>query len=199
FTPQAPADIPNAVLAQLGNKIQHALRAYTPNDQKAIKAAAASFRPNPGFDSETAIGDLATGEALVSALDEKGAPQMVQRGFIVPPRCSFGVAPPELVDQITKGSPLYTKYSQSFDRYSAFEALGEMAQRQEREREQEAAEAQREKEKAQKEKAAAKPKPKSGSKSSNAIDRAVASSVSQIGRSVSREIVRGIFGTSKKR
>ncbi|MCL1896168.1 MAG: DUF853 domain-containing protein [Clostridiales bacterium] len=198
FISQSPADIPNTVLSQLGNKIQHALRAYTPNDQKAIKAAALSFRPNPDFNSETAISELSTGEALVSALDEKGAPQMIMRGFILPPRCSFGVAGPELIDQITKSSPLYTKYSQSFDRYSAYEALDEMAQRQQREREQEATEAQRQKEKAQTEKAAAKPKPKTSSKSSTAFDRALSSSMSQIGRSVSREIVRGIFGTSKK-
>ena len=196
FITQSPADIPNTVLAQLGNKIQHALRAYTPNDQKAIKAAAASFRPNPDFDSETAISELSTGEALVSALDEKGAPQIIKRGFILPPRCNFGVADPELVDQITKGSPLYTKYSESFDRYSAYEALEEKAQREERERELEAAEAQRRKELTQKEKAAAKPK--SGGKSSSALDKALSSSMSQIGRSVSRELVRGIFGTYKR-
>jgi len=202
FITQSPGDIPNAVLTQLGNKIQHALRAYTPNDQKVIKAAAASFRPNPDFDSATAISDLATGEALISALDEKGAPQMIQRGFIVPPRCSFGVAEPELIDQITRSSPLYIKYGQSFDRYSAYEALVEVAQHQAEQQERDAAEAQRQKELQQQQKQqqqqrqpAAKPKSRS---SSSPFEKALSSSMSQIGRSVSRELVRGLFGTIKK-
>ena len=199
FITQNPADIPGTVLSQLGNKIQHALRSYTPNDQKAIKAAAASFRPNPEFDSETAITDLATGEALISALDEKGAPEMIQRGFIVPPRCNFGLAEPELIDQITRSSPLYTKYYQSFDRYSAYEALDELSQRTALQQEQEALEAQHQKELQQKEKttAAAKPKPRSRS-SSSPLEKALTSSMSQIGRSVSREVVRGIFGNMRK-
>jgi len=198
FITHTPSDIPNNVLAQLGNKIQHALRSYTPNDQKAIKAAAASFRPNPEFNSETTISELFTGEALISALDDKGAPQMIRRGFILPPRCSFGVAEPELIDQITKSSPLYTKYAQSYDRYSAYEALDEIKQRQQLQKEKDALEAQRQKEQLKKEKATAA-KPKSASKSAaNAFDKALASSMSQIGRSVSREIVRGVFGTYKK-
>ena len=195
FITQSPADIPNAVLAQLGNKIQHALRAYTPNDQKAVKAAAASFRPNPDFDSETVIGELATGEALISALDSKGAPEMVRRGFILPPQCSFGVAEPELIDQITKSSSLFTKYAQAYDRYSAFEALDELAQRQQQQKEQAAADTQRQKDTQQKPRATSKPAPR---KKSSAVDRAVASSLSQIGRSVSRELVRGVFGTFKR-
>jgi len=196
FITQSPSDIPGTVLAQLGNKIQHALRAYTPNDQKAIKAAAASFRPNPEFDCETAISELSTGEALVSALDDKGAPQMIQRGFILPPQCSFGVAEPELIDQITQASPLWTKYSQSFDRYSAFESLEDQAKRQDVQREKDALEAQRQKEQMLKQKTAAKPA--ASRSSSSAFDKALASSMSQIGRSVSRELVRGIFGTPKK-
>ena len=202
FITQNPADIPNSVLTQLGNKVQHALRSYTPNDQKAIKAAAASFRPNPAFSSEEAIVSLATGEALISALDEKGAPLMVQRGFILPPRCNFGVAEPELLAQVIQGSPLYNKYAQSYDRYSAFEALGEQAARQEQQRAQDAQAAAEQKEQAQREKAqaaatrptAAKPK----AKSTSALDKALTSSLSQIGRSVSRELVRGLFGTMRK-
>ena len=194
FITQTPADIPGPVLAQLGNKIQHALRAYTPNDHKAIKAAAASFRPNPAFDAETVISELATGEALVSALDEAGAPGMVQRGFILPPQCSFGVAEPELIEDITKASPLYDKYHQSFDRHSAYEALEELTQKQTALREQEALEAQQAKELKQ----AATQKAAQSKKTQSALDKAISSSLSQIGRSVSRELVRGIFGTPKR-
>ncbi|MDR2035537.1 MAG: DUF853 domain-containing protein [Coriobacteriales bacterium] len=193
FITQSPSDIPNTVLSQLSNKIQHALRAYTPNDQKAIKAAAASFRPNPEIDCESAISDLATGEVLLSVLDDAGAPGMIQRGFIVPPRCSFGVAEPELVDQITKSSPLYAKYYQSYDRYSAYEILQENAQRKAQQQELEALEAQRLKEQKQ----PAQPKSRSRS-SSSPLEKALSSSMSQIGRSVSRELVRGLFGTYRK-
>jgi len=195
FITQSPGDIPGSILTQLGNKVQHALRAYTPNDQKVIKAAAASFRPNPDFRSEDAIVDLATGEALVSALDEKGAPQMIQRGFILPPRCSFGVAEPELIERVTQSSPLYTKYGQSFDRYSAYESLSEMSEQRARQQEQEALEAQQQKELKQKEKTTAKPKPRT---KSGPLEKALTSSMSQIGRSVSRELVRGVFGNIRK-
>jgi hypothetical protein len=196
FITHSPSDIPNAVLGQLGNKVQHALRAYTPNDQKTIRAAAASYRPNPDFNSETAIVELATGEALVSALDEKGAPQMVKRGFIVPPRCSFGVAPPELIDQIIKSSHLYTKYAESYDRFSAYEALQDAAQRRAVQLEQEAAEKERLKEQKQKEKEAAKKK--TTSRRASPLEKALGSSLSQFGRTASSELARGIFGTFKK-
>ena len=207
FISQSPADIPNTVLSQLGNKVQHALRAYTPADQKAIRAAAASFRPNPEFDTETAIADLATGEALVSALDEKGAPQMIRRGFILPPRCSFGVAAPETIRRIIDSSPLTLKYGQAIDRYSAFEALDEAAAREARRREAEADEAAREKARREAERAGATGRaPAGGSRQpasrpaprSSALDKAVSSTLSQIGRSVGRELVRGLFGTIRK-
>ncbi|MCL2529625.1 MAG: DUF853 domain-containing protein [Coriobacteriia bacterium] len=202
FITQNPSDIPNAVLSQLGNKIQHALRPFTPNDQKAIKAVAASLRSNPDFNSETAISELANGEALISALDEVGSPQMVKRGFIYPLRCGGGVADPELVESITKSSPLYAKYAEPFDRYSAYEALEENKQREAQQREQEALEAQQQKELQQQEKEAAKPKPKpSGGRSSSRatpLEKALTSTLSQFGRTASRELARGLFGTRKK-
>jgi len=196
FISQSPADIPDSVLSQLGNKIQHALRAYTPNDQKAVRAAAASFRPNPAFDSETVIGELSTGEALVSALDEKGAPQMVQRGFITPPRCNFGVAEPELVSKLIQESPLSAKYSTVIDRASAFETLEQTEKQEQMQKEQEAAAAQLQKEQQQQQKAAARPQPQS--RSSKAVDRAVSSAMSQIGRSVGRELIRGLLGSLRR-
>ncbi|MCL2819090.1 MAG: DUF853 domain-containing protein, partial [Actinomycetia bacterium] len=145
FITQSPADIPNTVMTQLGNKIQHALRSYTPNEQKVIKAAAGSFRPNPAFDSATVISELATGEALISALDEKGAPEMVKRGFILPPRCSFAPASPDQIEQITDSSSLFTKYREPFDRHSAYEVLEERAAQQALQDERESLEAERQK------------------------------------------------------
>lgn len=125
FVTQSPADIPDSVLAQLGNRIQHALRAYTPKDQKALKVAAQSFRANPKFDTEKAISELATGEALISFLDEKGAPQPVERAFILPPEGQIGPITPEERKTIIESSVIYRYYSQTIDRESAYEKLTE--------------------------------------------------------------------------
>lgn len=123
FVTQSPADIPDNILGQLGNKIQHALRAYTPKDQKALKAAAQSFRANPDFDTEKAISELGTGEALISFLDEKGAPHPVERGFILPPEGQIGPITEEERKSMTDGSILFRHYSQAVDRESAYEIL----------------------------------------------------------------------------
>ena len=123
FITQTPADIPNSVLAQLGNRVQHALRAYTPAEQKVVKAAAASFRPNPYFDTERAIMELETGEALISFLDEKGMPSVVQRAKVIAPTCSMDAAPQDAVDYIMANNPLRTKYENPIDRESAYEIL----------------------------------------------------------------------------
>ena len=90
FISQSPSDIPDSVLAQLSNRVQHALRAYTPSEQKAVKTAAQTFRANPAFDTQTAIMELGVGEALVSCLDENGVPGIVQRAFILPPQSRMG-------------------------------------------------------------------------------------------------------------
>ena len=123
FVTQNPADIPDSVLAQLSNKIQHALRAYTPAEQKAIRAAAESFRPNPEFSTEQAITELATGEALVSFLDEDGAPSIVQRAKIIAPACSMDAAPYDAKKYIVENDALQSKYGVSIDRESAYEIL----------------------------------------------------------------------------
>lgn len=125
FISQSPADIPDSVLGQLGNRIQHALRAYTPKDQKALKVAAQTFRANPAFNTETAIAELGPGEALVSFLDEKGAPQPVERAFILPPEGQIGPLDASVRDQIVKSSLLYRHYAQVQDRATAFEVLTE--------------------------------------------------------------------------
>ena len=128
FISQNPADIPETILGQLGNRIQHALRAYTPNDQKAVKVAANTFRPNPNFNTETAITELGTGEALVSFLDEKGAPNPVERAFVLPPEGQIGPITPEERLRITQSSLLYGVYEKEIDRISAFEIIAERMQ-----------------------------------------------------------------------
>lgn len=163
FITQNPMDIPETVLAQIGNRVQHALRAYTPNEQKSIRAAAKSFRVNPNFDTETVLQELATGEALVSVLDEKGVPGIVQRANILPPKSSMNAVSPELIAHMVEISPYYDKYRETVDRESAYEILGakaeEAAYAAKMEEERKAAEAERiaaEKERLAAEKAAAK-------------------------------------------
>ncbi|MBR5931175.1 MAG: DUF853 family protein [Lachnospiraceae bacterium] len=123
FISQSPTDIPNQVLGQLGNKVQHALRAYTPADQKAVRAAAQSFVVNPEFKTEEAITQLGTGEALVSFLDEKGAPSMVQRAKILPPQSQMGIIDDNLLSELIADSDMFAKYFHAVDRESAYELL----------------------------------------------------------------------------
>ena len=123
FVTQNPRDLPDKVLSQLGCRIQHALRAYTPTERKSVKAAAESFRPNPAFDTEKVINELGTGEALVSTLDLKGAPSMVERTLIRPPSSRMGpVLDPERA-AIQVNSPVAAKYDEPVDRESAYEIL----------------------------------------------------------------------------
>lgn len=126
FITQNPADIPMTILSQLGNRVQHALRAFTPLDQKAVKAAAQTFRANPAFDTEKAITQLKTGEALVSFLDAQGAPGVVARTTILPPQASFGAIDPTLRKTFIETSPFYGKYEEAVDRESAYEMLSRM-------------------------------------------------------------------------
>ncbi len=123
FVSQAPTDIPMTILGQLGNRIQHALRAYTPLDQKAVKVAAQTFRANPAFDSEAAIQTLQTGEALVSFLDRKGAPAIVERATVLPPQSFIGAIDENLRRTCIETSPFYGVYEQPIDRVSAYEML----------------------------------------------------------------------------
>lgn len=123
FITQNPADIPESVLAQLGNRVQHALRAYTPKEQKAVRAAAESFRPNPAFKTETAIAELGVGEALVSFLGAKGVPGMVERAAVLPPESQIGAITPEERQTFIRQSPLSGKYDNAQDRESAYETL----------------------------------------------------------------------------
>ena len=123
FVTQNPLDIPDTVLAQLGNRVQHALRAFTPRDQKAVKAAASTMRANPGLDIETAITELAVGEALVSFLDEKGRPSVTQRVYVLPPGSRIGPITPEQRAALIQGSLVAGTYEKTVDRESAYEKL----------------------------------------------------------------------------
>lgn len=167
FITQNPQDIPDGVLGQLGNKIQHALHAYTPKEQKAAKAAAASFRENPEFDTYETLLQLGIGEALVSVLDGKGVPTVVQRCMILPPQSRMGALDEADRDQEMKNSLLYTRYVEAVDRDSAYEflqrkaisdaeaerkAAEEAAAEKQREKEEAAAERQRQREEAAAEK-----------------------------------------------
>jgi hypothetical protein len=129
FVTQNPLDIPDVVLGQLGNRVQHALRAFTPRDQRAVRAAAETFRQNPKVDVETEITQLGTGEALVSFLDEKGQPGIVERAFVLPPHSRIGVITPPERQALVRGSVIYGHYEQAVDRESAYEMLKAKAER----------------------------------------------------------------------
>ena len=156
FCTQNPRDIPDGVLAQLGNKIEHGLRAYTPSDQKSVKAAAESFRENPAFDTYETILALGTGEAVISFLGDDGIPTMAEKVYILPPQSNFGSISDSQRDTLIKSSICYSKYAEAVDPDSAFEFLErrgiEEAEALAKEKEEAEAEKQREKEEAEAEK-----------------------------------------------
>lgn len=156
FISQSPSDIPNDVLAQLSNRVQHALRAYTPAEQKAVRAAAQAFRANLDFDTETALMELGVGEALVSFLDEEGIPTVVERAKILPPQSLMGPAEDGCIEKLVNADEFDLKYRESVDRESAYEIITAANEELERQRiadeEAEAAEKQRQKEEAAAEK-----------------------------------------------
>ena len=195
FVTQNPLDVPSDVLGQLGNRVQHALRAYTPRDRKAVRAAAATFRQNPGLDAELAITQLGVGEALVSTLEEKGVPGIVERCLVCPPRSRIGPASDEERAAVRQRSPVGTRYDEAVDRESAHEILARRA-------EAVAAEAA-----ASQKKAAEQKKRGSGTRrasSRQSYGEAAAKSVirsisSTLGRTLGRELLRGILGTISRR
>nr|MDA3845850.1 DUF853 family protein [Vallitaleaceae bacterium] len=199
FITQNPLDIPESVLGQLGNRIQHALRAYTPKDQKAVKVAADTFRQNEAFDTAEVITQLGLGEALISFLDEKGIPSIVERAYIMPPKSKIGpAADAEGLKRYIGMSYLGTKYNQSVDRSSAYEMLRSKADKEAiADAEQEKAEAKKTTSSAKKPTAKAKPK-KSTRKTDSALDKLVKSAASSIGSQVGRSLIRGILGSLSK-
>jgi DNA helicase HerA-like ATPase len=127
FVTQNPLDVPDIVLGQLGNRVQHALRAFTPRDQKAVKAAASTMRANPKIDTEKAITELGVGEALISFLDEKGRPEPVERAFVLPPASRIGPITPDERKAVMERSPVKGVYDKPVDRESAYEKLANRA------------------------------------------------------------------------
>ncbi|MBE6612604.1 MAG: DUF853 family protein [Ruminococcaceae bacterium] len=193
FITQNPSDIPESVLSQIGSRVQHALRAYTPNEQKALTAAAKSFRQNPAFDTAEAIMALGVGEALVSVLDEDGVPTVVERANILPPHSSMSPADDILHQSVILASKLKDKYAAAEDRESAFEQLNEEREEAEKEAAEAAEKAAKEKEKAAKEKE--KAKKSTSRKKTTVVEKALSSTANTIGREIGKKIVRGLFGT----
>ncbi len=226
FVTQNPMDVPDNILGQLGNRIQHALRAYTPAERKKVVTAAETFRENPKFDTVKAITELETGEALISCLDEKGIPSVVERSFILPPQSRFGTIDDMLRNQIIVSAPVYKKYYKAVDRESAYEILMAKAERkqeeelleiQRQEEEKKLALEAKEKEKRLKEEAKEEEKKlkaeekerekqqkeleraqKKASSKLTSVDRVTNSAMSAIGREVGRSLIRGVLGNFKK-
>lgn len=216
FISQSPGDIPDEVLSQLGNRIQHALRAYTPADMKKVKAAAQSFRANPDFDTETAITELGTGEALVSFLDEKGSPSVVKRSFILPPQSKMGPIDEEERKKEISDNILFSRYASMEDRDSAYEYFqrkkkqdetaeqevkqeedaGKAAVMQEKAEKLKAKEAEKEAKEAAKEAAA---QARAKKKALAPVSRVAKSAAGTIGREVGNEFGKKVGGTFGKR
>ena len=205
FISQSPSDIPNDVLAQLSNRVQHALRAYTPAEQKAVRAAAKAFRVNEKFNTETALSELAVGEALVSFLDEDGIPTIVERARILPPQSLMGEATKSAIDGLINGTELDQKYRESYDRESAYEiitkATAELEAQRAKEAEEAAAAKAAAKEAAAAEKAAAKEAAaaekaaqKQAQKKKKVAQQAISNAASSVVSSVSTNLVNAATG-----
>lgn len=184
FVTQNPTDIPDSILGQLGNRIQHALRAYTAKDQKAVKAAAETFRDNPAFSTAEVITEMGVGEALVSMLDEKGRPQIVQRTMIKPPQGQIGPITPQQRQQLIQQSLVAGVYEKILDRESAHEILAERAEKMQQKALAEQTEAAKE---------TAKPARKSNRES--VFEAFAKSAMRSVGSQIGRRLVRGILGS----
>ena len=197
FVSQKATDIPDNVLAQLSNRIQHSLRAYTPKEQKEVKAIAESFRQKEGEDLEEVIMNLKTGEALVSVLDEDSKPTFAKKAMINPPKSKMDNVTEDLVNRAINHSALYDKYAEYVDNESAYEIL----EKEKVIRQEEAARLAQEEAIKKEEVAQAKEAQKEAKKRSNRMtpfERFANNIIGSIGRSVGREISRGIFGNRKR-
>ncbi len=183
FVSQFPDDVPDIVLGQLGNRVQHALRAFTPRDQKAVRLTAQTFRTNPKLDVEKAITELGVGEALVSFLEEKGAPGIVQRALILPPHSQIGPITPGQRKGLIDESIVAGYYEKSVDRESAYELLAKKVEE----------EAQKQVEFEQ-EKAEARAARKPGRRSDSLLEATAKSTLRSVGSAVGRQLVRGLLG-----
>jgi DNA helicase HerA-like ATPase len=190
FCSQNPDDVPDEILGQLGNRVQHALRAFTPRDQKAIRAAAETFVPKPGLDVVSAITTLGVGEALVSTLGEKGIPQPVEQTLISPPRCRMGPLSDQERTEVRARSPVGTKYDATLDCESAYELLQKQA-----EAAAEAAQEEAERAAADKAARAAESPPRRRSSGRQSTGEAfLKSTMRTVGSTIGREISRNLMG-----
>lgn len=209
FVTQNPIDIPDKVLGQLGNRVQHAIRAYTPKDQKAITAMAETFRQNPAIDIPSVITDLKTGEALVSMLDEEGRPTVVERAMIVPPHSLIGTLDPLKRRTLIENSPFFYKYNEVVDKESAYEMLKSKVEHQAQQieaeknaillekekRNQELEELKLQRERARTEREIQRVKEKNASQ----VTKMAKSFLGTMSSSIGREIARGVFGSLLRR
>ena len=182
FVTQNPADMPEPVLAQLGNRVQHALRAYTPREQKAVRAAADTFRPNPDFDTKEVITQLGVGEALVSTLESKGVPSIVGRTMMRPPSSRMGPISTKERNQVIANSPVSGLYDEVIDRESAFEVLKKRTQGKQVEEEQK------------------RPTPSNNRRSGrqSVTETAVKQMARTMARSLGNALVRGLLGSFRR-
>ena len=199
FITQNPTDIPDGVLSQLGNKIQHALHAYTPKEQKSAKAVADSFRENPEFNTYNTLLELGIGEALISVLDEKGIPTIVKKATILPPQSQMGALDDSIRNQQNQNNLLYTRYHQELDRESAYELLTKKAtetlQTQERERERLLLEKQQAKEQKELQKQLLKEE----AAKKREMKKVVSSATGTIGRELGKSVGKSIGGSFGKK
>jgi DNA helicase HerA-like ATPase len=199
FVTQNPLDIPDEVLGQLGNRVQHALRAFTPRDQKAVRAAAETMRPNPKLDVAAAITELGVGEALVSFLDAKGRPQMVERALVVPPGSQLGPISAAERGRLIQSSVVFGHYEKAVDRESAYEKLrgraGQSAEAAPAERRPQPARAERGVDDHIRDIVFGRTGPRGGRQSQGALEAMAKSAARSIGSGIGRSILRGVLGS----
>ena len=199
FISQSPSDLPEAILGQCGNRVQHALRAFTPKDQAAVKAAAQTFRPNPAFETEREILELGTGEALVSFLDEKGAPSIVQKAKILFPLSQIGAITAEQRSTINHSSRISGKYETRMDRESAFEKIVKEREKAEKEETEAKAREAARKEEERRQKEEAKKSKRSSSKGSKGIlTSVIGTAITYFAKTVATQLARNLTKKSKK-
>ena len=198
FISQSPSDLPEAILGQCGNRVQHALRAFTPKDQAAVKSAAQTFRPNPAFETEREILELGTGEALVSFLDEKGAPSIVQKAKILFPLSQIGSITTEQRSTINASSRISGKYESVVDRESAFEQIVKQREAAEKEAAEEAARKAEEKEEKQRQKEASKKSKRSSSTGKSIFTTVIGTAITYFAKTVATQLARNLTKKKKK-
>ena len=198
FISQSPSDLPETILGQCGNRVQHALRAFTPKDQAAVKSAAQTFRPNPAFDTEREILELGTGEALVSFLNEKGAPSIVQRAKILFPLSQIGAITAEQRSAINSSSRISGKYESAIDRESAFEQIVKKREEAEKKAAQEATLEAERKEEERKQKESSK-KSKKSSTGKSILTTVIGTAVTYFAKTIATQLARNLTKKTKKK